>query len=99
MNYESLGIYTEDYEKVMELKTKRASVSNELIRLLKQTINVEHFIVLLDSKRLDLLVKELISADKEMLALISRANSVCDECNKPKIELKSRIKDLLWISL
>ena len=88
MNYESLGIYTEAYEKAMELKTKRAGVSNELIRALKQTINAQHFIVLLDTKRFDFLVKELINTDKEMLALISRANSVCDECNKPKIELK-----------
>ncbi|GKH61197.1 hypothetical protein CE91St25_15330 [Campylobacter ureolyticus] len=88
MNYESLGIYTKACEKVMELKTKRAGVSNELIRALKQTINAQHFIVLLDTKRLDFLVKELINTDKEMLTLISRANSVCNECNKPKIELK-----------
>lgn len=90
MNYEALGIYTQAEQEYKSLRRKRAVKAGQIARDLRRiTEDLNLNPPKLDTSKLLEDTLELKAIDEEMISWISRANSVCEECGKDKIEFSS----------
>ncbi|MBP3223977.1 MAG: hypothetical protein J6M14_01575 [Campylobacter sp.] len=84
MDYEALGIYTEAVEQFEYYENKRQEAIEKVSRIFKNIVEY-------DVKNVDLkeTLKEtkLFKYDKQVRFWQKRANSVCERCERDKIEL------------